>query len=229
MKLKERNKYSTAELALLAVFALGLFLSILLVANRKRIPLSPAIIAPFDGLKNTMPSGKGWRSYDKWEFLRDQNAFILVSLLRKSSQDVAAVIWKYDLPPAEMDIENIKNTKAREGGYVKVKQGGTKAANLDFTVLIFTSHHGLDDCYYALCKLPMGGVLTLEVKTNGDEGLARRAFNAAIEGLSYTPDWPPPDKKNVVQNVTETKAGWAMPMLIDNRKESKWTRKYTKA
>jgi len=205
MELKERNKYSSAELALLGVFTIGLFLSILLVANRKSIPLSAPIIAPFDGLKNSMPSGRGWMSYEEWEFSNEQNAFVLMSMLRKSPQDVSAVIWKYYLPPAEMDIDNIISRKVSEGGYIKVKKAATKAAKLDFTVLIFTSPlrgstKGVDDCYCAVCRLPLGGLLILEVRTTGDADLASRAFNAAMEGLSYTPDWPPPDKKTLVLN-----------------------------
>lgn len=235
MELKiERNKYSPAELTLLGVFAIGLLLSFLLVANRKHIPLSSPIAAPFDGLKNSIPSGRGWRPYEKWKFSHDQNAFILMSILNKSPLEVAAVIWKYYLPPAEIDIEEIISRKSLEGGYVKVKKGTAKAAKLNFTVLIFTSpvrgsSEGLDDCYFAVCKLPMGGLLTLEAKTTGDEDLARRSFNAAMEGLSYTPDWPPPNKDSVVYKVTETKVGWAVPMRNNIRKDSKWKKKFTTA
>jgi len=195
MELKiERNKYSPAEVALLGVFAFGLILSFLLVSSRKNIPLSPPVIAPFDGLKISMPSGRGWKTHEKWIYSDPEGAFILSSVLKESYMNTAWVSWKCYMSPREMNINEIINQKITDGGSANVRNDKTEIGELDFSVFIFTSPAGVEDYYFAICQLPIGRLLTLEIRTLGDSELARCAFNAAIKGFSYTADWPPPPK-----------------------------------
>ncbi|MCF7956700.1 MAG: hypothetical protein K9M75_12930 [Phycisphaerae bacterium] len=218
MELKiERNKYSPAEVALLGVFAFGLMLSFLVVSSRKNIPLSPPVIAPFDGLKISMPSGRGWKTFDKWIYSNSESAFLLISRLKESYIDTASVSWKYYMSPMEMNLNEVINQKVTDGGFTKVRNDKTEIGGLDFTVLVFTSpipnsSEGVEDYYFAVCKLPIGRMLTLEIRTIGDAELARRAFNAAIKGFNYTADWPPPAKDSIVVKVTDMRLEWALPM-----------------
>lgn len=230
----ERNKYSPAEVALLGVFAFGLLLSFLLVSNRKKIPLSKPFVAKFDGLKISMPSGRGWKTYEEWVYSNREDAFVLMSLLKKSSQSVATVSWKYYMTPEEKTLDQVISQKVNEGGFTKVRKGKTEIGELDFTVLVFTSpvrdsSTGVEDYYYAICKLPIGRTLTLEIRTIGDAELALRAFKAAIKGFNYIADWPPPAKDSIVVKVTETQVGWAAAMPKYIRKESMWKQKFTTA
>ena len=219
MELKiERNKYSPAEVALLGVFAFGLILSFLLVSSRKNIPLSPPVIAPFDGLKISMPSGRGWKTYEKWIYSDPEGAFVLESRLKESYMDTATVSWKCYMIPREMNINEIINQKITDGGFIEVRNDKTEIDGLDFSVFIFTSpvgnsSEGVEDYYFAICQLPIGRLLTLEIRTMGDSELARRAFNAAIKGFSFTDDWPPPAKDSITLKLTETQVGWAADML----------------
>ena len=210
---------------MLGVFAFGLLLSFLLVSNRKEIPLSPPVKAQFDGLDISMPSGRGWRTHDKWIFSKPEDAFALISVLKDSSRAIATVNWKYYMTPRQKAVERIISEKVNEEGFINVRTGKTRAADLDFTVMVFASPvqdcpEGVEDYYYAVCRLPIGRLLTLEVRTLGDAELARRAFQACLKGIKYTTDWPPPDKNSVVRKTTETKAGWAMPMPTNIRKDS---------
>lgn len=235
MELKiEINKYSPAEVALLGVFAFGLLLSFLLVSSRKNIPLSPPIIAPFDGLRISMPSGRGWETLDKWIYSDREGAFVLVSSLKESYMNAATVSWKYYMSPREMNLDQVINHKINDSGFIKVRKSETEIGELDFSVLIFTSpvgksSEGVEDYYFAVCELPIGRLLTLEIRTIGDSELAQRTFNAAIKGFNFTADWPPPAKDGITFKVTETQVGWAADMQKNTRKDSKWNQKFTTA
>ena len=201
---------------MLGVFAFGLLLSFLLVSNRKDIPLSPPVIAPFDGLKISMPSGRGWKTHEKWIYSNSEGAYVLLSVLKESYMDTATVGWKYYMSPREMNLNEIINQKITDGGFTNVRNGKTEIGELDFSVHIFTSPAGVEDYYFAICKLPIGRLLTLEIRTIRDAELARRAFNVAIKGFNYTADWPPPAKDSITLKLTETQVGWAADMLKNN-------------
>ena len=129
----------------------------------------------------------------------------------------------------------IKNTSfaanINDGGFTRVRKGKTEIGKLDFTVLVFTSavrgsSTGVEDYYYAMCKLPLGGLVTLEIRTIGDAELALRAFKAAIKGFNYTADWPPPNKDSIIVDSREVQTVWTLDMRKNNRKESKnWKQK----
>ena len=175
------------------MFAFGLLLSFLLVSNRKKIPLSPAVIAPFDGLKISVPSGRGWQTYGKWIYSNTDNTFILQSMLTKSSARIAEVRWQYHIAPEKKPLDEVIRMKIAEGSFTNVRTGNMEIGGIDFTTMIFTSpvpnsRTGIEDNYYAICKLDFGRELTLEVRTRGDGELTKRAFNAAIKGLNYSAD-----------------------------------------
>jgi hypothetical protein len=194
MELKiEKNKYSPAEVALLGVFALGLLLSFLLVANRKKIPMSSPVIADFDGLEVSVPLGRGWQSYGRWIFSNSKNAHVLQSVLKKSSSVVAQASWIYQVSPEKKSREEIVNQKSSGGHFSKARFGKIKSGGLDFKTIIFTSlipnfDAGVEDYYYASCDLPFERQLRLEVRTAGDADLAERTFKAAIKGLKFSED-----------------------------------------
>jgi hypothetical protein len=194
MELKiERNRYSPAEVALLGIFAFGLLLAVLLVANRKRIPFSDPVIAPFDGISISMPLGRGWKGHDKWQFSSVDNAFVLQSILKQSSMGIAQISWKYCIASEDKEFDQTMKELSSERGFKTVRAGTIKIGELDFSKMIFSSPSkeypdGIEDYYYASCKLPFGRELKLQVRTAGDAALAERVFETAIKKIKYTED-----------------------------------------
>lgn len=194
MELKiEKNKYSLAELALLGIFAIGLLLSFLIVSGRKKILFSPPIKAAFDGLSISMPFGRGWQGHDMWQYSSAKNTFVLQSVLMRSSTGVAQVTWQYYPAPEKKDFEEVISGISEAGGFAKVRPGNITIDALDFTTLVFASPNkglpdGIEDYYYAYCKLPFGRELRLEVRTAGDGDLAKQIFESVIQKIKYTGD-----------------------------------------
>jgi len=197
------NKYSLAEIALLGMFGIGLLLSYWFVTDRRTIQLSDPIAAPFAGLKVSLPAGRGWVNQKEWVFSDPQNAFVLMGMIKKSALEAATVTWAYHWHPAEERFDDIIKSMVGQDHFSSVRIIETKADKLNFTVMIIASpirgsSEGVENYYYALCKMPLGGLLKLEVRTTIDEKLAKRIFETAIKGVSYTADWPPPTQDSMV-------------------------------
>jgi hypothetical protein len=67
----EEKRHSGAQIALLAVFALGLALAYLMVRTRSGIGLAQVRQIPGSGLTLFMPSGAGWVCEQSWSFARN--------------------------------------------------------------------------------------------------------------------------------------------------------------
>ena len=67
-KAYKTNKYSLNNVAMLALFAAGLIIAYVIVANRSALKLSDPIILTHSGLAIQIPAGNGWQETGQWTY-----------------------------------------------------------------------------------------------------------------------------------------------------------------
>ncbi|MHC4962129.1 MAG: hypothetical protein ACYTGA_08415, partial [Planctomycetota bacterium] len=68
MDIKKVKRYSLIEVALLAVFMVGLLIAHLIVKHRATVVLSDLISLPGSGLSVSVPAGPGWERTATWQY-----------------------------------------------------------------------------------------------------------------------------------------------------------------
>ncbi|MBN2513327.1 MAG: hypothetical protein JXB18_10345, partial [Sedimentisphaerales bacterium] len=62
------NKHSFSELALLAIFAVGLFSANLIVKTRSLVQVGPPVELQGAGVTIHLPAERGWQGLTEWQY-----------------------------------------------------------------------------------------------------------------------------------------------------------------
>ncbi|MHC5000351.1 MAG: hypothetical protein ACYTE1_05965 [Planctomycetota bacterium] len=90
MDIKKVKRYSLIEVALLAVFMVGL-----LIAHLITVVLSDLISLPGSGLSVSVPAGPGWERTATWQYEESESSMTLLGQFRPSNRGTMGVRWRY--------------------------------------------------------------------------------------------------------------------------------------
>lgn len=179
------GKLGGDKVALLGLFVLALLVARLVVGLKSAISLSGAISLPCEKLSVSMPSGNGWYSQERWEFL--DNTFVLRSVFAlHSSKPTAQVNCRYLLAAEPAPPRTRFEQMAREVDGAVVKAGQTEAATLTIDWAQIKKPDILLDVFFGTAKLPNNRQLDIEVRQiSGGAELAQRTFQGIVASLSF--------------------------------------------
>lgn len=155
------NRQSILEVTLLALFALGIFVSKIIVDYKSRIILGPEIQLAGSGLIVHLPSQNDWRGLNQWQYERD-NTFVLPACLASRTIPVIDVLWKYILTSASQNSRQILEELILEAGSVLSKTQSTKG-DCPMEYVVFPVSPTETQAIGAV-KLDFGRILVLQVK-----------------------------------------------------------------
>jgi hypothetical protein len=114
MDIDKVKRYSLTELALLAVFVVGLLTAHLIVKLRARVFLSDLVPLPGFGVSVSMPAGPGWDRMGAWQYEDSGNSMILVSKLVAPSRGGMVVRWRFIFSTPDGSEQELLERKAGE-------------------------------------------------------------------------------------------------------------------
>jgi hypothetical protein len=177
------NRQSILEVALLAVFAMGLFVSKIIVDYKNRIILGPGIKLASSGLTVHLPAQIGWRGLTQWQYERD-NSFVLPATLMGRSIPAVEVLWKYILTSGSQNSRQVLEELASEVGST-FKNTLHTGGNCPMEYIIISASMNEEE-YLGAIMLDFGRVLILQVKgQTGNPILIQDVFLALAGSLNY--------------------------------------------
>ncbi len=175
------NKHSLFELALLAIFAGGLFWANQIVKSRAKIQLGEGYQVPGGGLKVYWPAEKGWQGLTQWQ-LEQNNRLVLPARL---TRPVVEVQWVYGFSTTAASSEALLEQLAGEYNGVVIDrstiQGGVVMASGRLN-----SETVSGCCYLGAVVLDFGRTLTLRVQSADDYFYAHDIFKALAGSIEYS-------------------------------------------
>ena len=187
MNEKTIKRYSLTEIALLALFVLGLTLSGMLVKARNRIRLSAPVSLKSAGLSVCMPMNTGWESESSWRYESD-SSMVLVGQEQSGRARKASIRWRYVIcSPAEAAEEIFRQRAAESGsrvGPMKTISGPIPM----YYAIVYPA--GSDFTFYlGVAALDYGRHLELQVFSyhQFDMSYAENLFLSLAAGIQYTP------------------------------------------
>jgi hypothetical protein len=180
------KKYSLAEVVLLAIFALGLLISHLIVTVRSRIELSEPFRLNFANLSVSLPEGRGWQESQGWQFQTD-NYFLIITPFNITGKLDRFVRCRYFVAAEDTEAqEHLERSLAELGG--QVEELGVTEGSLQFHwAYVPVSRQG-GVLFVGCAKLQGNRLLEVEAMDMTDGQAARKLFNKVIESIEYTPD-----------------------------------------
>lgn len=178
------KRYSVAEVVLLAIFALGLALSLVIVKVRSRVVLDAPVELPWAGIAAPLPQGGGWETAGGWRFERSDNAFVLLARLRAPRREMN-VRWRYALcdEPTEPEAAMRQRAEAASGQFLPL---GTisGAVEMHFGRIVAPTESG-EEFLVGIAPLELGRRLELHIAYRGDPDFAENAFRAMTAAVAY--------------------------------------------
>jgi hypothetical protein len=178
------NRQSILEVTLLALFAMGLFVSKIIVDYRNRIILGPGIQLASSGITVHLPIQNDWRGLKQWQYERD-NTFVLPACLMGKTNPVVDVLWKYILTSASQNSRQLlKELVSEAGGVISDTQSTTGDCPMEYAEILTSQN---EEQYIGVVMLDFGRVLVLQVKgqTNGPF-LIKNIFLTLANSLKYS-------------------------------------------
>lgn len=174
------NKRSFSELALLAIFAAGLFFAHFVVQGRAQIRLGQGYELAGSGVSVHWPAEPGWQGLTQWQ-LEQKNCIVLPA---RSTRPVVEVQWIYCLSTGAASSEALLDQLGTEfGGTIIDKAASSGSMPMQTGRLISAKARG--DCYLGAVVLDFGRTLTLRVQSEEDMFYARDVFMALAESVEY--------------------------------------------
>lgn len=177
---------SLREVALLLVFASGLLFAGIIVLKRSGIEMSEAISLPHSGLSVALPTGRGWKHSNSWDF-EAGNAFGLSSQLRVGSELAAGVQCRYMIASENIDAREMLDKDIAKAGLRKARSGQiSNDIMLEWSQLDKPGIIG--HLYLGIAQLGSGRILVINVNAPGDSHFAGKLFRAVVKSIRFEPN-----------------------------------------
>lgn len=180
------KRFGADKIAFLGMFLISIFIANFLVSIRSDLNFSKPIELPHTGFSISIPTGKDWKSNNKWEY--EKNAYVLsTNLVTGPNPFDAKVTCKYfftsqqeitpksSIDPQIKDSNNVVlETKLIEKGNLKIHW-----VHIDKPVTI----------YWAAADLPNNRTITIEIyETTFNLEIAEKIFMKMIDSLNFDED-----------------------------------------
>ena len=175
------KKHSLAELALLGLFVLGLFLGYLIVSTRNRITLSEPFRLDFANFSVAMPAGRGWDVSQGWQYKTD-SSFNLLSVFSITGKTDTFVQCRFFLANEALSAEQHLETGIRKAG-VKILEKGQASGPLDVYWARAETNETANVVFWGYGILPGKRLLEVEAVTFAEPALAKAAFMAVVGSI----------------------------------------------
>jgi len=184
MKTETLKRYSAAEVVLLAVFALGLLLSLMLTKVRNKIELDTPVELAVGGLAVSLPKGTEWETAGGWRYEGD-NAFVLLGRMGSRGRVVIDVRWRYALcdDPVSAELRLKQLADSANGQLLPLgKAPGPLAMQYG---RIYAPTDSGEEFLMGVARLDFGRSLELLISYRSDAALAENVFLALAGGAAY--------------------------------------------
>lgn len=184
----DKSKYGKEELALLAIFALGLLLSYILVVNRSQIKLSAPISLHGSGLSIRIPAGNSWQSSNQWQLNSNENSLDLSSTLQIGNQVEGRFICRYAMALEKIPAqERLRQDFGGDQGMVSA-EGVISLDEIDIFWYQISMDGGMADTFVAEGDLPNGRALKMFFYAAADVETAEILLQSVCKSLELEPN-----------------------------------------
>ena len=127
----DTKKFAADKIAFLGLLIVSLLIARLIIVSRTAIVLSEPIVLEHSGLSISIPTGRGWRSENRW--LYQEDSFTLsVFFVPRSATPTILVKCQYLLAAKEATAAVLFEQRAQNMKGVIEKTGQTETASLTF-------------------------------------------------------------------------------------------------
>ena len=175
------KKHSLAELALLGLFVLGLFLGYLIVSLRNRITLSEPFRLDFADFSVAMPAGRGWDVSQGWQYKTD-SSFNLLSVFSVTGKTDAVVQCRLFLASEALSAQQHLEAGIHKAAVKVLKKGRVNGSLKVYWARVETAKQG-DVVFLGYGVLPGQRLLEVEAVAFAESGLVEAAFMAVLESI----------------------------------------------
>jgi hypothetical protein len=191
----ESKKFGADKIVFLGMFIISLLIAQLIVSANSVLVFSDPIELAHSGLSLSIPTGKGWKSTEKW--LYADNAFVLSSSYKVEGQFIAAAVSCWYLPVSLDQFEKIISDPNIE----IVEKGLIHKGNLEIDWVHIKNPSPV---YLGNIKLPDNRTVNIKViQTTFEIEVAEKVFKKIIESMIFEKDNP---VKTGAEIVTEIKS-----------------------
>jgi hypothetical protein len=174
------NKHSFSELALLAIFAIGLFSANLIVKMRSLIRVGPPVTLQGAGVTIHLPAERGWQGLTEWQYEMN-NCFVILARLNRP---VIEVQWRYFLSaPAKNNRDILELVAKQSNGKLEDITTLDGPCPMQFAHLV--SPKTEEERFVGVAMLDFGRVLMLEVRSAEDVFYGRDVFITLAQSMEY--------------------------------------------
>ena len=159
------KRYSVAEIALLALFVLGLAIAQIIVKVRHRVILSEPISLIGSGLSVSMSNNLGWEHETSWRHESDNNIALVGQLQIDRSRGVS-VQWRYCFGSPVESAQEILLQRVQQSDST-ISDAETLSGSVPMEYGIVTPAGGSSEpFYFGVVRLDFGRHLELQVYTH---------------------------------------------------------------
>ena len=178
------KRYSAVEVVLLAIFALGLGLSLIVVRVRGHVEPGEPVALPGSGLAAAIPKGDKWQSAGGWHYETD-NAYVLLGQMHVAGRPEMRVRWRYALCEDAGDPEQVLQTLADTAGGKLVLLGMAEGPVPLVFGRIYVPAQGGQDFLMGVASLDFGRRLELQISYRSDGWFAENVFRTLAANIRY--------------------------------------------
>jgi hypothetical protein len=176
------KKYSLTEVALLCFFALGLAIAHFMVSERNKIRLCEAIWLESGDLSASVPVGRGWAGFERWEYQKN-NSFVLAATFKIRGRLAGSVECRYLLAPNRLSGQERLDESIGEKGLEIVESGRLEEKELLTEWAQCVRPGEIEDYVIGITLLPDGRRVETSAMAIGDYDLAKRIFRSVAESI----------------------------------------------
>ncbi|AQT67261.1 hypothetical protein STSP2_00404 [Anaerohalosphaera lusitana] len=181
-----QKKTAVSQIAMLALFIIGLILASVVTVSTNKIRLTDPIPLFQSGLSVSLPKGRAWQSPYKWQFDPETNRFETLAGIRMGNKIDTMAHWTYALAAGDLSAsQRLQNKLGPDPGNITEK-GTITVGSLDFAWAQLSTSGRSPDTIIAAASLPSNRSLTLTIEAIAQPKVATDLFNKLIQSAKYT-------------------------------------------
>ena len=182
------KRYSLVEVALLAIFFIGLLTAHLIVKVRSQVILSEPIALPGSGLSVSVPDNAGWTHSAAWQYDDLENGMMLVSQFTGSAHSRRVVRWNFVFVSPDISEKELLEQKAEKIDAVIQNFGKTDRECPMVYARMLLSQSSRQEIYWGVMRLGLGRSIELLVSSEGPSGYhGENIFKSLVKSVRYQP------------------------------------------